>query len=51
MRLLAASILTEMSKAARIRFPVLAVKGDAADFARLVGFLDLEVKGFYMHQR
>jgi len=28
-----------------------AVKGDAADFARLVSFLDLEVKGFRMHQR
>ena len=30
---------------------VTAVKGEAADFARLVGLLDLEVKGFKMHQR
>ena len=30
---------------------VKAVKGNATDFAKLVGFLDLEVKGFYMHQR
>ena len=30
---------------------VTAVKGDAADFAKLVGLLDLEVEGFKMHQR
>jgi alkyl sulfatase BDS1-like metallo-beta-lactamase superfamily hydrolase len=30
---------------------VTAVKGDADDFARLVGFLDLEVEGFHMHMR
>lgn len=30
---------------------VTAVKGDAADFAKLVGLLDLAVKGFKMHQR
>jgi alkyl sulfatase BDS1-like metallo-beta-lactamase superfamily hydrolase len=30
---------------------VVAVKGDAADFAKLVSYLDLEVAGFMMHQR
>ncbi len=30
---------------------VTAVKGDAADFAKLVSFLDLDVVGFKMHQR